>query len=289
MSKLIKRLHHDLKMPGVSAVELRKAERALGVLFPGEYKDLFLQSNGAQFGEWTLYPVPTGQTFSLDIVRQNENRPAGLPDDLICIGENLTGDKLCYRIRKRFLQELVFRWNERSGIAKYPSSSLGEFVDRHVPKRKTNQAYRIGRFTVEGTKLITTDPYYGLEEDTELQLILSNVKSGSWTAATIYTEDEWVKQLLVFEGDKKRSGKWHRQEQSIGVDSALVGIFDLTAYRQNHAVEFEAVVSSDDQAGIVSFGAVSTSGFGDGLYDVDIQYDVSRQIVGVRVNFAEDE
>lgn len=289
MSKLIKLLNQDSKMPGVSAVDLRKAERALGVLFPGEYKDLFLQSNGAQFGEWTLYPVPTGQTFSLDIVRQNENRPAGLPDDLICIGENLTGDKLCYRIRKRFLQELVFRWNEQSGIAKYPSSSLGEFVDWHVPKRKTNQAYRIGRFTVEGNELIVMDPYYGLEEDTDLQLILSNVKSGNWTAAIIYTEDEWVKQLLVFEGDKKRSGKWHRQEQSIGVDSALVGIFDLTAYRQNQATEFETVVSSDDQAGIVSFGAVSTSGFGDGLYDVDIQYDVSRQIVGVRVNFAEDE
>ncbi|WP_214851540.1 SMI1/KNR4 family protein [Exiguobacterium sp. s193] len=289
MSKLIKRLHPDARAPGVSAVDLKKAERALGVLFPGEYKDLFLQSNGAQFGEWTLYPVPTGQTFSLDIVRQNENRPAGLPDDLICIGENLNGDKLCYRIRKRFLQELVFRWNERSGIAKYPSSSLGEFVDWHVPKRKTNQAYRIGRFTVEGNELIVTDPYYGLEEDTDLQLILSNVKSGRWTAAIIYTEDEWVEQLLVFEGDKKRSGKWHRQEKLVGVDSALAGIFDWTAYRQNQAMEFETVVSADDQAGIVSFGAVSTSGFGDGLYDVDIQYDVSRQIVGVRVNFAEDE
>ena len=78
-------------------------------------------------------------------------------------------------------------------------------------------------------------------------------------------------------------------EQPIGVDSALVGIFDGTAYRQHQAMEFETVVSVDDQAGIVSFGAVSTSGFGDGLYDVDIQYDVSRQIVGVRVNFAEDE
>nr|WP_251135753.1 SMI1/KNR4 family protein [Exiguobacterium sp. s133] len=289
VSKLIKRLHPDARVSGVSAVDLKKAERALGVLFPDEYKDLFLQTNGAQFGEWTLYPVPTGQTFSLDIVRQNENRPAGLPDDLICIGENLTGDKLCYRIRKRFLQELVFRWNEQSGIAKYPSSSLGEFVDWHVSKRKTNQANRIGRFTVEGNELIVTDPYYGLEEGTDLQLILSNVKSGSWTAAVVYTEDDWVKQLLVFEGNKKRSGKWHRQEKLVGVDSALAGIFDWTAYRQNQAMEFETVVSADDQAGVVSFGAVSTSGFGDGLYDVDIQYDVSWQIVGVRVNFAEDE
>lgn len=68
-----------------------------------------------------------------------------------------------------------------------------------------------------------------------------------------------------------------------------VGIFDQTAYRQNQAMEFEAVVSSDDLVGIISFGAVSTSGFGDGLYDVDIQYDVSRKIVGVRVNFTGDE
>ncbi|WP_353048685.1 MULTISPECIES: SMI1/KNR4 family protein [unclassified Exiguobacterium] len=205
MSKLIKRLYPDARVSGASAVDLKKAERALGVLFPDEYKDLFLQTNGAQFGEWTLYPVPTGQTFSLDIVRQNENRPAGLPDDLICIGENLTGDKLCYRIRKRFLQELVFRWNEQSGIAKYPSSSLGEFVDWHVSKRKTNQANRIGRFTVEGNELIVTDPYYGLEEGTDLQLILSNVKSGSWTAAVVYTEDDWVKQLLFLKGIKSEA------------------------------------------------------------------------------------
>lgn len=289
MSKLIKRLHPDSRVPGASAVDLKKAERALGVLFPDEYKDLFLQTNGAQFGEWSLYPVPTRQEVLQDIVRHNEKRPAGLPYDLICIGENLTGDKLCYRIRKRFLQGLVFRWNEKTGITKYPSSSLEQFVDWHVPKRKTNQAYRLGRFMVEGNELIVTDPYYGLEEETDLQLMLSNVKSGSWTAAIIYTEDEWVKQLLVFERDKKRSGKWHRQEQPIGVDSALAGIFDGTAYRQHQAMEFETVVSADDQAGIVSFGAVSTSGFGDGLYDVDIQYDISRQIIGVRVNFAEDE
>lgn len=289
MSKLIKRLHPDSRVPGASAVDLKKAERALGVLFPDEYKDLFLQTNGAQFGEWSLYPLSTKRTVSIDLVRHNEKRPAGLPDDLICIGENLTGDKLCYRIRKRFLQELVFRWNEKTGIAKYPSSSLEQFVDWHVPKRKTNQAYRLGRFMVEGNELIVTDPYYGLEEDTDLQLILSNVKSGSWTAAIIYTEDEWVKQLLVFEGGKKRSGKWHRQDQPIGVDSALAGIFDGTAYRQHPAMEFKTIVSSDDQAGIVSFGAVSTSGFGDGLYDVDIQYDVSRQIVGVRIDFTDDE
>lgn len=134
MSKLIKRLHPDSRVPGASAVDLKKAERALGVLFPDEYKDLFLQTNGAQFGEWSLYPLSTKRTVSIDLVRHNEKRPAGLPDDLICIGENLTGDKLCYRIRKRFLQELVFRWNEKTGIAKYPSSSLEQFVDWHVPK-----------------------------------------------------------------------------------------------------------------------------------------------------------
>ncbi|OAN15673.1 SMI1/KNR4 family protein [Exiguobacterium undae] len=72
MSKLIKRLHPDSKMPGVSAVELRKAERALGVLFPYEYKDLFLQTNGAQFGEWSLYPVPTRRTVSMNEGIENQ-------------------------------------------------------------------------------------------------------------------------------------------------------------------------------------------------------------------------
>lgn len=79
VSKLIKRLHLDSRVPGASAVDLKKAERALGVLFPDEYKDLFLQTNGAQFGEWSLHPVPTRQEVLQDIVRHNEKRPASLP------------------------------------------------------------------------------------------------------------------------------------------------------------------------------------------------------------------
>ena len=72
MSKLIKRLHPDSRVPGVSAVDLKKAERDLGILFPDEYKDLFLQTNGAQFGEWTLYPLPTKRTVSMNEGIENQ-------------------------------------------------------------------------------------------------------------------------------------------------------------------------------------------------------------------------
>ncbi|MFC0025075.1 SMI1/KNR4 family protein [Neobacillus cucumis] len=78
-------------------------------MFPDEFKELFLETNGATFGDWTLFPIQTnGQSaLTIDITKQNcEFRPRNIPKEMICIGENIKGDKHCYRIRKRFMQEL---------------------------------------------------------------------------------------------------------------------------------------------------------------------------------------
>jgi hypothetical protein len=291
MKKVINMINPSSKVAGVSLVELKKTEKALGAIFPDEYKELFLETNGANFGDWTLFPIQTNEqtALTIDIVKQNQNRPKNLPSDMICIGEKMSGDKLCYRIRKRFMQELIYTWNDKTGLGKYASLSLSEFIDWHVPKVNTNKPNKLGTFMVESGKLIVTDPYYKVDEEAELQIVLLNVKNGNWTASISYTPDEVVKNLFVFYGEKKPSGKWHVCDKQIGVDSAQAGIFDFKTFGRDEAIQFDEVVASDAQGGVVSDGAVSMSGYGDGMYEVKVKYNISKKVVGVMIDFVDEE
>jgi hypothetical protein len=312
MKKVINMINPSSKVAGVSLLELKKTEKALGAIFPEEYKELFLETNGAKFGNWTLFPIQTNEqsALTIDIVKQNlENRPKNVPSDMICIGENINGDKLCYRIRKRFMQELIFLWNDKTGISDCKASTLSQFIEWYVPKVNTNKPKTVGTFTVESGKLIVTDPCYQVDEE-DLQIILSNVKNGRWTASISYTPEEVVESLLVFYGEKNPSGKWHDCDKSIGVDSAQAGIFDLAILGRDEAIQYEVknvhdieidevglkyyvaccdVVASDAQGGVVPSGAVSMSGYGDGMYEVKVKYNFSKQVVGVMIDFGDDE
>ncbi|WJV29721.1 SMI1/KNR4 family protein [Rossellomorea sp. AcN35-11] len=227
-----------------------------------------------------MFPIHT-------LEKQNQNRPKNLPSDMVIIGAKMSDDKLCYRIRKRFMQELIYTWNDKTGLGKYPSSSLSEFIDWYVPIVNTNKPNKLGTFMVESGKLIVTDPYYKVNEEDELQIVLLNVKNGNWTASISYTSDEVVKNLFVFHGEKKPSGNWHICNKQIGVDSAQAGIFDFSGV--NEAIQFDEVVASDAQGAIVRNGAVSMSGYGDGMYEVKVKYNISKNIVGVMIDFVDED
>lgn len=313
MKKVINMINPSSRMDGVSLLELKKTEKALGAIFPDEYKELFLEANGVKFGDWTLFPIQTNQqsALTIDIVKQNrETRPKNVPIDMICIGENINGTKLCYRIRKRFMQELIFLWNDKTGISDCKASTLSQFIDWYVPKVSTNKPKTVGTFTVESGKLIVSDPCYQVDEEEDLQITLSNVKNGKWTACISFTPGEVVESLLVFYGEKKPSGKWHICEKLIGVDSAQAGIFDLKTFGRDDAIQFEVknvhdieidevglkyyvacsdMVASDAQGGVVPGGAVSMSGYGDGMYEVKVKYNISKEVVGVMIDFGDEE
>lgn len=312
MKKVINMINPSSKVAGVSLLELKKTERALGALFPDEYKELFLETNGAKFGDWTLFPIHTNECSELknNIVKQNQNRPTNLPSDMVCIGEKMNGDKLCYRIRKRFMQELIYTWNDKTGLGKYASLTLSEFIDWHVPKVNTNKPKTVGTFTVGSGKLVVSDPCYQVDNEEDLQIILSNVKNGKWTATISYTPEEVVKNVFVFYGEKKPSGKWHVCDKLIGVDSAQAGIFDMKAFGRDDAIQYVVknvddieisevglkyyvacsdMVASDAQGGVVPGGAVSMSGYGDGMYEVKVKYNISKKVVGVMIDFGDEE
>lgn len=52
MKKVIAMIDKNSITTGVSLIDFKKAEKQLGAFFPDEFKDLYLETNGAEFGEW---------------------------------------------------------------------------------------------------------------------------------------------------------------------------------------------------------------------------------------------
>src|SRR3954468_38040 len=292
MKNLIKLL--PTSKPGVNEIHIKAAEEKLGALFPDEYKELFKLINNPEIGDWILFPIKDSLNLKKtwdDIVRQNlEQREEALSNDLIAIGENGTGDKLCFRVRKKFMQSQVYIWDHETTRTRVVALSLKEFIEREAARYK-NETITLGTFQVTSGKLIISDPYYGYDEENteDLQVLLKSAKRGDWSATVSYDEEEVVYQLVVFWGNTEPEGEWIPIDQVIAVDSAQAGIFDFTFFDDDEKIidEVENVygmdedvskyyiaccdaVASEQQGGIVPGGAVAMSGYGDGLYQVYI-------------------
>ncbi|MBZ5749948.1 SMI1/KNR4 family protein [Metabacillus rhizolycopersici] len=314
MKKLIKLL--QTRKPGVNEIHIKAAEEKLGALFPEEYKELFKMTNNPEIGDWILFPIK--DTINLkktwdDVVRQNqEQREEALLHNLIAIGENGTGDKLCFRIRKKFMQSQVYIWEHETAKTRVAALSLKEFIKDEANGEYKNETITLGTFQLTTDKIIVSDPCYPYdEEETEdLQVLLMPAKRGEWSVTVTYDEEEVVNHLVAFWGNTEPEGEWTRTDQVITVDSAQAGIFDFTFFNNDEKINTELenvydivmdedvskyyvaccdVVASEQQGGIVPGGSVAMSGYGDGLYEVYIKQDVSGEIVSVMIDFLGDE
>ncbi|WP_455675849.1 SMI1/KNR4 family protein [Pradoshia sp.] len=122
----------DSRKPGVSDLDIKAAEEQLGISFPEQYKELFKLTNTAQIDEWTLFPIKDSKNIKRtwdDIVRQNqEMKDDGMTDTLISIGEDGTGDKLCYRIVDGQVDNEIYIWNHETEEIEELASNLKEFI-----------------------------------------------------------------------------------------------------------------------------------------------------------------
>jgi len=122
----------ETSKPGVTDINIKSAEEQLGVAFPNQYKDLFKLTNNAQIGEWTLFPIKDPKNLKRtwdDIVRQNQDvRDEGMAADLISIGEDGTGDKLCFRIVDTVMDNKVYIWYHETEEVEETASDLKEFI-----------------------------------------------------------------------------------------------------------------------------------------------------------------
>ena len=158
-------------------------------------------------------------------------------------------------------------------------------------------------FNVTSGKMVCSDPCYEL--DTWCQGVIDKVRNGKWEAG-IATSDEgsWgerISHLWVFNVDAVVNNpqilrdietfKGATLPYAFGVDSGQFGFFDFAHYRNDESAkdlkkynfggDFSMKETGDewyrvccdltlgtDSWGVVPFGAVSSSGYGDGSYEV---------------------
>ena len=120
------------KKPGITELDIKSTEEKLNVDFPEQYKELFKLSNNAQVGEWTLFPIKDSKNLKRtwdDIVRENIGiRDEEMSSELISIGEDGTGDKLCFRNVGRVCENRIYIWYHETGRIEEIASSLKEFI-----------------------------------------------------------------------------------------------------------------------------------------------------------------
>lgn len=120
------------KKPGVNELDIKSAEEKLGAFFPEQYKELFKLVNNAEIGEWILFPIKSKKKHKKtwdDVVRQNhEVKDERMSEDLIAIGDDGSGDKLCLKKINEKMGDAIYLWNhETTKIDEY-APNLEKFI-----------------------------------------------------------------------------------------------------------------------------------------------------------------
>ena len=173
---------------------------------------------------------------------------------------------------------------------------------------------KIGTFQIESGVLVVSDPCYEL--GTWCQGVVRHAKNGTWEAE-INSKDcgEWGERTeeLFCRCCGVDAVRHAKASFEVGVDSGQAGVFDEAHYRNDEEAEgykdfkFEYKTSPlcpdepwyslccdrtlglEEGAGVIPFGAVSTSGYGDGCYKAELGYDADDNVVSVRITFLGDE
>ena len=117
---------------GVDETDIKVTEDKLGAVFPEQYKELFKLVNNAEIGEWTLYPINDHRNPKKtwdDVVRQNtEVREDDLSKDLIAIGDDGSGDKLCFKVNNGRMENEIYIWYHEVVELEEYAPNLKEFI-----------------------------------------------------------------------------------------------------------------------------------------------------------------
>lgn len=168
---------------------------------------------------------------------------------------------------------------------------------------------KIGSFKIKNGEAIVSDPCYSKKNF--LSLWMKNVKNGTWKAMIV--EDDGYNAVLVCQHSKEEPitspfkiyDTWEIADVVIGVDSGQVGVFDPEFYKDDKSVENVKRIGESDpiceedpfysiccdrtlnskHGGVIPYGALSSSGCGDGTYDCWYKKDGDGVVVGIAVDF----
>lgn len=157
----------------------------------------------------------------------------------------------------------------------------------------------LGTFEVSSGELRVTDPCY--DPGTWCAGTI-RAKDGTWTAELRHSDEgSWgkrVAELVVRHEDHAGAEPNRLTGIDAGVDSGQCGFFDAAKYLQHQGGEYgdlstfygQACAATATEGGgiVMGFGAVSSSGYGDGSYEVYV-HEVDGLAVAARVVFISDD
>jgi hypothetical protein len=148
---------------------------------------------------------------------------------------------------------------------------------------------KIGSFEIQSGMIRVSDPCY--EKYTWCAGTIEKVKNGNWEAYVKYNKNRVSELIAIYDDISKdvlKKSNWLEEDVEIGVDSGQCGIFDLKFYPDTEDEEFyeECCNLTNNMAGVLDFGAVSRTGWGDGSY---VCYTLNdKEVVGVKVVFIDE-
>jgi len=173
---------------------------------------------------------------------------------------------------------------------------------------QTKQNKFIGEFKIVSGIARVSDPCY--KKDTWCNGTLK-VKNGTWmTNIVMFDEGDWgdrVGYLIVRHKDysvNEDSCGLEGVDFEVGVDSGQVGVFDDSFFKDDESVKGlkrmdDRIICEDEpfysmccdrtlhdgQAGVIPYGAISSSGYGDGRYDCHIKKNKKGEVIAIIVDF----
>ena len=154
----------------------------------------------------------------------------------------------------------------------------------------------IGEFTVESGRIRVTDPCY--EPDTWCAYVIDDAKKGLWTAKLSYMEGR-VSELRINHFSHSTVEPAAKTDAQIGVDSGQAGFYDDAFFVENHGGEYGELdtfygkncnATIEHDTGIIEeCGVVSSSGWGDGVYDLYVARDKDGLVIAAKIVFLYDE
>lgn len=159
----------------------------------------------------------------------------------------------------------------------------------------------IGSVNFTTGEIYIGDPCYGAEDLEKL-----TIKPGLYEF--FICKDQGCNSALIMSlgGHNYSKGKFECSEKVFGVDSGQGGIFEVESFNtdeividckkydfgNSHSEFYKAMgyitLTETDIAGVYPKGAVSSSGYGDGSYNIYVVRNKDREIVAVALAFIED-
>ncbi len=177
---------------------------------------------------------------------------------------------------------------------------------------KSNGLIFIGKFMIESGKLLVKDPGYEIIDGRAFSDKIITITNGVWNAYIKRDIDDntRISELIIYYDNFKdnKLNNW-KQITTVDVDTGQAGFFDYTHFRNDMDIDSSqnlaryvkikdkgdkwyamcCAITYDDKnktfnSGVIPFGAVASSGYGDGLYDV-FGIKLNNKLVGLKIVF----